>query len=178
MLSTPAFGEPANFEAFDFKNCLHWTITNEMHGDDLRNEPKQYIAALELANRQPYSRHKTMSAVEFDRMYKDHFYEVVIVYSALAHGIRSKKVIEKYGVCRFTNPPGIACLPNQDFPLAGAQYTKTRSKGDLPTLRCVAGCEGSPAVIHDMGYENMGNEKNIEQEAALRRFTKVCGRAP
>ena len=178
MLATSAFGEPANYEAFDFKNCLHWNITNEMHGDDLKNEPKQYIAALELANRQPYSRHKIMSAEELTRMYEAHPYEMVIVYSAYAYEKKSKKDIEEYGVCRGNHPTGIACLPNQHFPLAGARYKEIRSKGPLATLVCVAGCTGAPATIHDMGYENMEGEKNIEREAALRKFRKMCGGAP
>jgi hypothetical protein len=176
MLSIPAFGETSNYDAFDFKNCLHWGITNEMHGDDLSNEPKQYIAALNLANRQPYSRHKNMSAVEFDRMYRDHPDEVVVVYSAYAYDKKKNKNIDKYGVCNYT--VGFTCLPNQDFPLAGASYKTIRSKGELVTSVCVAGCTGAPATIHDMGYETMGGERNIEQEAAQRKFRKICGRTP
>jgi len=176
MLATSAvFGEPAYYEAFDYKDCLRWKITNEMHGDDLSQEPKQYIAALDLANRQPYSRHKKMSAVEFERMYKDHPGEVVVVYSAYAHD-KKKNTIEKFGVCNHTI--GITCLPDQDFPLAGASYKEIRSKGKLPTLRCVAGCTGAPAMIHDIGYEAMDGERNIEHEAALRKFRKTCARAP
>lgn len=173
LFAVPAFGESANFEAFDFKNCLHWTITNEMHGNDLRNEPKQYIAALELANRQPYSRHKPMSADEFDRMYRDHPGEVVVAYSAYAYDKKKRMDIEKYGVCN--HPDRIACLPKQDFPLAGASFKEIRSKGALATLVCVTGCTGVPATLHDMGYETMDGERNIEQEAALRKFRKMCG---
>lgn len=176
LLATPAFGEPAYYEAFDFKKCLHWNIDNEMHGDDLSNEPKQYIAALELANRQPYSRHKIMSAKDFASMYEFHPDEVVVIYSAYAYDKKSKKTIEKYGVCNFQ--AGFTCLPNQDFPLAGASYRKILSKGNLATFACVAGCTDTPASIHDMGYENMGDERNIEQEAALKKFRKMCGRAP
>lgn len=109
MLATPAFGEESNYEAFDFRNCLHWNITNTMHGDDLSKEPERYIAALNLANRQPYSRHKTMSNVEFERMYRDHSDEVVVVYSAYAYDKNKKKDIEKYGVCNYT--AGFTCLP-------------------------------------------------------------------
>jgi hypothetical protein len=176
MLATPAFGEPAYYEAFDFNNCLHWKITNEMHGDDLSNEPKQYIAALNLANRQPYSRHKKMSVDEFDRMYRDHPNDVVVVYSAYAYDKKKKKDIDKYGVCNYT--AGFTCLPNQDFPLAGASYKKVRSKGVLTTSVCVAGCTGAPAALHYMGYENMDGERNIEQEVAFGKFRKLCGRAP
>lgn len=179
IFAAPVFGEPSNFEAFDFKNCLHWDITNEMYGD-LNAAPRGYVSAVKLANRQPYSRHKSMSNAEFERMYEAHPYEVVVVYSALAHDMKSKeyKSIEKYGVCKPHYPKGIECLPNQDFPLSGASYLVVRSKGALPTLRCVAGCTEAPAAIHDMGYEAMDGERNIEQEAALRRFKKMCGRAP
>ncbi|CAN5124233.1 hypothetical protein BH10PSE16_BH10PSE16_22520 [soil metagenome] len=176
MLVTPAFGEPAYYEAFDFKKCLHWKIDNEMQGTDRSKEPKQYMAALELANRQPYSRHKIMSAVEFDSMYRDHRDEVVVIYSADAYDKKSKKNIEKYGVC---NPRiGMTCLPDQDSPLAGASYKEIPSKGALATFACVAGCTGAPATIHYMGYENMEGGKNSEQESALGKFRKMCGRAP
>ena len=178
LAASAAFGEPSNYEAFDFKNCLHWEITNEMHGDDLSQESKKYIAALNLANRQLYSLHKKMSAIEYDQIYKDHLYETVAVYSAYAYDKKNKKDVDKYGVCKPQPPRGIKCLPKQDFPLSGASYQVARSKGDLPTLRCEAGCTGVPATIHDMGYEAMDGERNIEQEAALRKFNKMCGRAP
>lgn len=178
VVSASVFGEPSNYEAFDFKNCLRWSITNEVY--DLNTAPKQYAAAVQLANRQPYSRHKNMSASEFDNMYEKHSYEVVVVFSALAHDMKSKehKSIEKYGVCKPHYPRGIECLPNQDFPLSGASYQAVRSKGALTTFRCVAGCSNTPATVHDMGYEAMDGERNIEQEATLRKFKKLCGRAP
>ena len=44
LIATPALSESAYYEAFDFKNCLHWNIDNEMHGADLGKEPKQYLA--------------------------------------------------------------------------------------------------------------------------------------
>lgn len=179
IFAAPVFGEPSNFEAFDYKNCLRWEITNEMYGD-LNAAPRQYVAAVELANRQPFSRHKRMSVQESESMYEHHFYEVVVVYSALARDMKSKeyKSIEKFGVCKSHYPRGIQCLPNQDFPLSGASYQAVRSKGALTTLRCVAGCSGTPATIHDVGYEAMDGERNIEQEAALSKFNKLCGRAP
>ena len=179
VFAAPVFGEPSNFEAFDFKNCLRWDISNEMYGD-LNAAPRQYVAAVELANRQPYSRHKSMSAQAFDSMYENHFYEVVVVYSANARDMKSKeyKSIEKFGVCKPHYPRGIKCLPNQDFPLSGASYQEVRSKGALTTLRCVAGCSSTPATIHDMGYEAMDGERNVEQEASLKKFNKLCGRAP
>lgn len=175
LLAIPAFGEPSYYEAFDFKKCLHWKIDNEMYSDPLRDAPKQYIAALELANRQPYSRHKIMSAKEFDKMYEVHPEDVVVVYSTYAYDKKLKKNIEKYGVC--SQHIGLTCLPNQDFPLAGASYKKIHSKGALATFACVAGCTGAPATIHYMGYENMDGERNIEQEAALGKFRKMCGGA-
>lgn len=179
VLATPAFGEPTHFEAFDFKNCLRWEITNEMYGAP-NSAPQGYVAAVELANQQPYSRHKDMSNTELDRMYEDHPDEVVVVYSALARDMKSKdnKYIERYGVCKPHPPKGIKCLPKQDFPLSGATYQKAPSKGALPTLRCVAGCSKAPATIHDMGYEAMDGERNVEQGVALEKFKKICGRAP
>jgi hypothetical protein len=176
MLATPAFGEPAYYEAFDFKNCLHWKIDNEMYGDALHEAPRQYVAALNLANQQPYSRHKVMSAVEFDRMYRDHPDEVVVVYSAYAHDQANGKEVEKYGVC--SHVTGLRCLPNQDFPLAGASYKRIRSKGALVTSVCVSGCVAAPARIYYMGYENTEGERNVERESALGKFRKMCGRAP
>ncbi|MDP9109300.1 MAG: hypothetical protein M3N23_09565, partial [Pseudomonadota bacterium] len=95
LIATPALSEPAYYEAFDFKNCLHWNIDNEMHGADLGKEPKQYLAALHLANRQRYSRHKFMSAGEFDDVYRQHFAEVAIVYSASGFDTKNKRRVEK-----------------------------------------------------------------------------------
>jgi hypothetical protein len=101
---------------------------------------------------------------------------VVIVYSAYAYDKKKKKDIDKYGVCNYT--VGLTCLPNQDFPLAGASYKRIRSKGELVTSVCVDGCTGAPATIHNMGYETMNGERNIEKEAAQRKFRKICGRTP
>lgn len=176
MLAASADGEPTYYDAFNFKSCLHWKIDNEMYGDSLSNAPKQYIAALNLANRQPYSRHKTMSAAELDRMYQENSGEVVVIYTATAYDKNKKTDITKYGVCNHDG--GLTCLPNQDFPLAGSTYKEARSKGVLTTSVCVAGCTDAPTAIHFMGYENMDGEKNVEPEVALGKFRKMCGRAP
>ena len=176
ILAAPALGEPGHYEAFDFKNCLHWKIDNEMYTNAFSNAPERYLAALKVANRQPFSRHKPMSVAELDVMYRDHPDEMVVVYSAHAYDNNAKKNIEKYGVCN--QRIGLACLPNQDFPLAGASYKQTRSKGALATSACVAACTGVPATLHYMGYENMEGEKNLERESAFRKFRKMCVRAP
>ena len=175
-LAAPAFAEPAYYEAFDFKNCLHWKIDNEMYGDDLNSAPKPYIAALNLANRQPHSRHKSMSADELDRMYREHPEEVAVVYSARAYDRKKQRDISKYGVCTYA--AGLRCLPNQDFPLAGASYKKSPSRGKLAAEVCVSGCADVPTAIHDMGYENLDGAKNVEREAAFEKHKRKCGRAP
>ena len=173
MLSSQARGEPSHYEAFDFKQCLHWSIDNEIR--DVSVEPAQYKTAVELANRQSFSRHRDLTAAELEGLYKDHFYDVAIVFGASAHR-KSKEFVLKYGVCRFV-PEGLACMPKQDFPLAGAIYKVTPSRGALRSFSCRAGCDGSPTAIHDMGYENIEGEKNVAHEVALKKFRKMCGSA-
>lgn len=117
-----------------------------------------------------------MSAAEFDRMYREHSGEVVVIYTASAYDRNKKTDITKYGVCNHAG--GMTCLPNQDFPLAGSSYKEARSKGVLTTSVCVAGCRDAPAAIHYMGYENMDGERNIDQEVALESLGKCVVERP
>jgi hypothetical protein len=158
---SPAFGASDFYEAFDFTKCRRWAIDNEPHGIDLSLESKEYISALELANRQPKSLNEE---------------RLITVYSAGTRD-KSKKYIEKFGACYGSTSIQVTCLPNQDFPLAGATYKKIRSKGQLVALACVSGCRGVPAFIYDMGYEPMDGERNIEHETAGKKFGKLCGGA-
>jgi hypothetical protein len=175
FLILPAYGASDFYETFDFKNCLHWYIDNEPHGVELSKEPKEYIAALELANRHPYSWHKIESWYELEKMPETGKNKLVSVYSASA-GHSKNNYVQKFGACYGNLSVGITCLPKQNFPLTGATYRAIKSKGILTTLACVAGCKtGAPAYIYYMGYENMEGERNIEHETAKKRFIKVCG---
>jgi hypothetical protein len=172
-----AFASSDFYEAFDPKGCLRWSIDNEPHGIELSKEPKEYITAFELAKRQHNSWYKVESWAEMDRMSHKERDKLVSLYSAAGQG-RANKYIAKFGACYGSASSVITCLPNQDFPLAGASYRKVRSKGALITLACVRGCNGVPAFIYDMGYENMEGERNIEHEYAKKKFRRLCGHAP
>ena len=177
LLAAPAFAEPSYYEAFDFQHCLHRTIDNEMNAaPPTGTATKPYLAALALANRQPYSRHRPLSPEQFERMTRNHPTEIAVVYTAQAQDLKTGKTLEKYGVCNLGE--GLRCLPDQDFPLAGAHYRPGRSRGALVTLECFAGCASVPTALHNMGYEAMDGERNLEQATALKRFAKTCGRRP
>ena len=173
LLATPALAEPAYYEAFDAHACLHWKIDNEMPGaaDEM---PAAYRQAVDLANRQPYSRHRPLSAEVFERMYREHAAEVVVVYSARAYDRKLHREIEKFGACSLGE--GLRCLPGQDFPLAGASYRRGPAQGTQATAICIAGCGNAPTAIYDMGYENMENERHLEHARALARFERKCGK--
>lgn len=148
-------------QAFDFDNCLIWNIHSELPFAESGMEPPALKAAQALANL-PMN------------MYFG-------IHTAFALN-KPDESIEKYGVCKYkTETRGsdeITCLPGLDFPLSGATYSQIRSKGQLPSLKCVSGCRGVPSFVYDLGYENMNGERNIELEAAERKFRKHCGGAP
>ena len=167
--SSSAFAAVTYLEAFDFKNCLHWHATTVGGGDS-----PAYKAASILADSQPDS-HLNRKIIEWTT------YETgrtPFVYVAGTH-TNNKKHVEKFGVCYYqtaTKKSHFRCLPSQDFPFAGATYQAIKSKGRLPTFQCVKGCIGVPEFIHDMGYENMEGETNVEAERAQSRFRKICKR--
>ena len=169
--SSATFAAGTYLEAFDFKNCLHW------HADsDAGGESPAYKAARILADRQPDS-HLNRTVSEWTT------YETgrtPFVYAAGAFTDATEdKFIEKFGVCYYQTAikkPQFRCLPNQDFPFAGATYQRIKSKGQLQTLQCIQGCIGVPELIHDKGYENEEGETNIEAKQARLKFRKICKR--
>lgn len=173
LLAMPVLAEPAYYEVFDAHKCLRWKIDNEMPGS-ADAMPAAYRRALNLANRQPYSRHRRMTAEEQERMYREHANQVVVVYSARAYDRKQQLEIEKFGAC--SPGEGLRCLSGQDFPLAGGSYRKAPSRSALGTAHCVAGCTRVPAELYDTGYENMGNERNVALAQALARFERKCGK--
>lgn len=169
--SSATFAASTSFEAFDFKNCLHWYVDSDVGGVS----PPAYKAARILADRQPYS--------DLNRTVEWTDYEIgrtPFVYAAGAFTDATQdKFIEKFGVCyyqRAIKKPQFRCLPNQDFPFAGATYQEIKSKGQLQTFQCIKGCIGVPEFIHDMGYEPEEGETNIEAERAQSKFRKICKR--
>lgn len=99
LLAAPAFAEPSYYEAFDFQHCLHWTIDNEMNAaPPTGTATKPYLAALALANRQPYSRHRPLSPEQFERMTRNHPTEIAVVYTALAQDLKTGKTLDRKSV--------------------------------------------------------------------------------
>jgi hypothetical protein len=165
--SSGAFAAVTYLEAFDFENCLHWHVTTDGGGDS-----PAYKAARNLADRQPDS-HLNRTITEWTT------YETGRTPFVYVAGARTgnNKYIEKFGVCYYqtaTKKSSFRCLQIQDFPFAGATYQEIKSKGQLPTLQCIKGCIRVPAFIHDMGYENMEGETNVEAERAQSKFRKIC----
>lgn len=167
--SSNAFAAVTYLEAYDFKDCLHWHMTTDSGGDS-----PGYKAASILADSQPDS-HINRKVIEWTT------YETGRTPFVYVAGTRTdaKRDIEKFGVCYYqtaTKKSHFRCLSSQDFPFAGATYQQIKSKGQLPTLQCVKGCIGVPEFIHDMGYENMEGETNVEAERAQSKFDKICKR--
>jgi hypothetical protein len=146
-------------EAFDFTRCAQWSISSDSYNTIEPLETRKF----ELAQAQLSA--KLGEAAERDGW---------SVYSA--YQTKGARTAGKYGACRSTaNGNGFECLAGFDFPIAGQKFTLARSRGKLPTLRCIAGCGASGiAAIHDMGYENMEGETNVEQGANVKRFAREC----
>jgi hypothetical protein len=117
--------------------------------------------------------YKIKSWQELDQLPTANVNKLISVYSAGVTSI-SNVYISQFGACYGNPTVGITCLPNQDFPLSGASYRLIASKGELKTFACSKGCNMAPDFIYDMGYENMEGERNIEHEAAIKKFSKVC----
>jgi hypothetical protein len=162
------------YEAFNFKKCLHYQFDNEPHGIALSTESTEYMTAYNRANEHPNSLYKIKSWQELEQLPVSKVNKLVSVYSAGVKG-RNKSYINQFGACFGNTSVGVTCLPNQDFPLSGASYRVIASKGELKTFACNKGCEMAPDFIYDMGYENMESERNIEHEAAIKKFSKACG---
>ena len=171
---TPVYSAMSEYEAFDFKQCLIWTLSADAGGTG--DESKAgYRSAEQLLNSHPKS---IKGMGRFDETeWKTG--RTPRIFSSVALRPTRKRVadaVEKFGVCIDQMEPNrfLYCLPGQDFPLSGARYVPTRSKGKLSTLKCTTGCQGAPAHIHDMGYEPEEGETNVEREDVGRRFRATC----
>ena len=163
-----ATAEPAYYEAFDFKRCVRWTITNEVISDD----SKSYRAALTLAKKQPLSFYRQLSPEEESKLIELDRTQIAIIFHAFADGIEDIS----YGVCRYiveiNRPLGLFCLPGLDFSLSGAKYLSNEHKYGLSTFRCVRDCADRPERLYSMPYED--GDPSSEWGAALKIFMKRC----
>ena len=163
------------YEAFNFKKCLYYLIDNEPHGIALSKESAEYMAAYRRANEHPNSLYKIKSLQALEQLSEEKTNKLVKVYSGAVKG-KNGLYISQYGACYGSTTVGLSCLPGQKFPLSGASYRLIPSKGELKTFACTTGCDDAPDFIYDMGYENMDGERNIEHEAAMRKFRNRCGK--
>ena len=171
---TPVYSAMSQYEAFDFKQCLVWSLRPDAGGTS--DESKAgYRNAERLLDSHPRS---IKGIGRFDETEWETG-RTPMIFSAVALPPTSKRVaggIEKFGVCIDQKEPTrfLFCLPGQDFPLSGAKYVPSRFRGKLPTLKCVTGCQSAPAYIHDTGYEPEEGETNFERKDVERRFRATC----
>jgi hypothetical protein len=106
LLTAIAFAIPhlscattSTWEAFDYKNCRHWQITNDFQGYGHSFEKAEQIA------RQYASKGQAWPVLVGGRLFED--------------------VEDQYGVCR-TYAGSITCKSDTEFPLAGATFIEVK----------------------------------------------------
>lgn len=167
-LVAPALGmaAPAQFDAFDFSRCLHWSVTSDSYTDPTVDPAadKAFQAAV--------------AALERLRAELGPKGEEWAIYAAFDNA--NPSATQKYGACKESEDRRtFQCLLGFDFPLSGTRFDRIRSKGQLPSFRCAAGCSRADiGMLHDMGYENMEGEQNLEREQLLARFSRACKGKP
>jgi hypothetical protein len=92
----------------------------------------------------------------------------LFIYSATAHRTGYAPV-DKMGACTNANQT-LHCLPNQDFPLAGAKYEIRQARSDSPYYLCVGKCGTAPKVLYSlMLNEGQTNKQMVRARAKLKR---------
>jgi hypothetical protein len=135
------------WETFDYKNCKHWSITDDYEG---RGEAFQKAGEVwEKLNQSGAAK------------------DLYVQQGTALFETNSKE----YGVCyiRSETPRTIECSPDTEFPLAGATFTEQESN----TFKCTKGCEKLTFnMLYEMGYEDGPDSKYWGQ--AARKFESVC----
>lgn len=142
-------GATSTWEAFDNKNCKHWTITTDYSGGDPEFERAKEL--LERLNRE----------------------EGREVGWQLLQAWESSGEMTRFGVCahkQSINSWLIACHPSTDFPLAGATIILD---SDRKIAKCISGCEKVPfGRLYEIGYEDGPDSKYLAP--AARKFEAAC----
>lgn len=131
-------------EALEPTRCLSWSISAPVDGS-------------------------TPSAISASKLIAGHTNSSpLFIYSAIAHRAGYPPV-EKMGACTNADQK-FHCLPNQDFPLAGAQYAIRQARSDSPYYLCVGKCGSAPMVLYSlMLNEGQTNKKLVRARAMLKR---------
>lgn len=153
-LTFPALceGATSTWEAFDYKNCKHWTVTSDYGESGPRFErAKQLLERLNQAGDGKEAWHILEAWVSSERT-------------------------PYFGVC--TSEVGIAgrlltCHPGTEFPVAGATIVMD---GGRMTAKCISGCDKVPfGMLYWRGYEDGPDSRYLAP--ATRKFRKLCGPA-
>jgi hypothetical protein len=144
VVPVSCFAATATWEAFDYKNCIHWSITS-----DFVSSEETHQRALKVWNRLS----KPGAATEWGILQGSKLFE---------------DGLNEYGVCNF-QPEAITCSPDTEFPLAGATFTEQESN----TFKCTKGCEKFMLnMLYQMGYGDGPDSKHWGK--AARKFEAVC----
>lgn len=177
LLSAVAHGANTSFEAYDYKKCEQWSIT-----DDADVDSAGYKDAIRIEKSQKNSRSNfnkpDLSTSEFESLAR--------VFSASRFQDKAQKnFISKFGVCtyRMTEKSAqFSCIPSQDFPFSGTTYsgkiyiTKNR-EGSLIILKCVSGCRGvNLPIIYDANLEEGDSKQARNLEKIREDFRFRCGK--
>ena len=149
----------SELEAFDFVRCEHWSISSDSVGStDPVQARKRAAAQAHLVSRLGQAA------------------ESLGWWIFVATKMDNPDGADRYGACRLTNDgKRFECIDGSAFPLAGLSFVLGRSKGKLSTYVCAATCKaGTIKAVHDMGYENMEGETNVEQIRNASTFAKKC----
>ncbi len=131
-------------EALEPAKCLSWSISAPVDG----SMPSAIFASKLIAA------HPSSSTL--------------LIYSATAHRAGFEPV-EKIGACTNANQT-LRCLPNQDFPLAGAKYEIRQKRSTSPYYLCVSKCDSAPKVLYSlMLNEGQANKQLARAQAKLKR---------
>jgi len=151
MVPVCALAATTTWDAYDFKTCTHWSVTPDDVNDSGPGFAKASARAARASGGDPAQRW------------------IVVEAWAMWKGREAS-----YGVCRFVGDGVLTCMPDEDFPLAGAAYTRVSQAGAEDVYICSRDCDRSGVrMILDTAYE----EETVFSKRALqtiRRFDRSC----
>jgi hypothetical protein len=174
--SAVAHAAATSFEAYDFKRCRRWAITNDVDSNTpMYSKAKQRLRALTSSTQK-----RKPDAVGYDAE--------IFSMSTFLHK-QQNIFVQHVGVCTLSESNWsfrLKCASNQDFPLAGATYSgpiyveqtigATGVKA-LPPMKCVAGCRDEmPLVMYSMHMEDDASDASREWNRIYKRFQRMCKR--
>lgn len=174
--SAVAHAAATSFEAYDFKRCQRWSIT-----DDVDTNTPMFSKAEQLLHALTSSAQKGKPNAVGD--------DAKVFSMSTFLDKEQSKYVQHFGVCTYSESNQsvrLKCLSNQDYPLADATYSGAiyieqtiGAKGvkALPPMRCVAGCrEAMPSVMYSMHMEDDASDASREWKRIYTRFQRICGR--